>query len=157
MKMTNKKIIAITLSVAIMHFVLTSVIGHYIAVQIGTQMGGVVANGVKESIESPKLTDDEAERIYRDMKSKGGDIVAKWKLPLLLVSLPVEPLLRPILREITKKRINMVVSKEISKEQFYRQGIIIDYTVRLINSAVLGLFLYMAMRMLNRRAKHKRA
>jgi uncharacterized membrane protein len=154
MKMTNKKIIAIALSVAIMHFVLASVIGHYIAVEIGTKMGGVVANGLKEGIEGSKLTDDEAARFYRDMKNKGSDIVAKWRAPLLLLSLPVEPVLRPFLREITKKQINMVVSKKISREQLYTQNIIIDYTVRLINSAVLGLLLYIAMRIWNRRAKY---
>jgi hypothetical protein len=114
MKMTNKKIIAITLSVAIMHFVVTSVIGHYIAVRIGSEMGGVVVGGLKEAIESSKTTDDEAERIWRDMKTKGSDIVEKWRVPLLLLSLPVEPLLRPFLREITKNRVNMVVSKGIA-------------------------------------------
>lgn len=34
-KMTNKKIITAALSVTIIHFLFTSVIGHYIAVQVG--------------------------------------------------------------------------------------------------------------------------
>ena len=37
--MTNKKILTITLSLTIIHFILTSLIGHYINVQIGTQIG----------------------------------------------------------------------------------------------------------------------
>jgi len=49
--MTDKKLFTIALSVTIIHFVLTSVVGHYIAVQVGTQVGHLVAEGLIEGYE----------------------------------------------------------------------------------------------------------
>ena len=148
--MTNKKIFAIALSVTIIHFILTSVIGHYFAVQIGTQMGQVVAEGLIEAYEkSPQgvqKSEEEAQRISQDMKNKSEGIIENWKLPLFLISLPIKPLLNPFLKNIRDTRMKMVVSKEISRGQFYKWGIVIDYTVNFINSLCVGFLVCVILR-----------
>ncbi len=62
--MTNKKIIIITVSLTLIHFVLTSFIGHYISVQIGTEMGKMVSDGLIESTLNSAKSNGEASRIY---------------------------------------------------------------------------------------------
>ncbi len=148
--MTNKKIFAIALSVTIIHFVLTSVIGHYIAVRIGAQAGQIVAGGFIEAYEispqTPPQSDEEGKRLYRDMKNKGEDIIENWKLPLLSISLPIKPLMNSFLKNIRDTRINMLLSKEISKDQFYKWGIVIDYIANFINSFCVGFLVYVILR-----------
>jgi hypothetical protein len=152
MKMINKKIFAIALSVTIIHFVLTSVIGHYIAVKIGAQAGQIVAGGFIEAYEkspqTPPQSDEEAKRICRDMKRKSEEVTENWKLPHLLISLPLRPLLNPFLRNMMHARIKMVISKEISREQFYSRGVMIDYAVNFINSFFVGFLVYVILRIL---------
>ena len=79
------------------HFILTSIISHYISVQIGTQMGQVVLEGFIEACEkSPQSrhkSEEEGKRIVQDMSNKGNHIIEKWKIPLILISLPVKQLL----------------------------------------------------------------
>lgn len=149
MKMTNKKIFAIVLSVTIIHFVLTSVIGHYIAVQIGTQMGQVVASGLTDATEqSPQSSEEKANELYQGMKNRSEGIIENWRMPLLLLSLPAKPLLKPFLKEIRKNQLNRVISKEISKEQFYTRGRMFDYSANFVNSLSLGLLVYLILRIL---------
>ena len=149
--MTNKKIFVIALSVTIIHFVLTSVIGHYIAVQIGTQMGQVVASGLTDATEqSPQNSEKKATELYQGMKNRSEDIIENWRMPLLLLSLPSKPLLNPFLKEIRKNQLNRVISKEISKEQFYTRGRMLDYSTNFVNSLSLGLLVYLILRILKR-------
>src|SRR4030042_3105328 len=99
--MTNKKIITITLSLTIIHFVLTSLIGHYIAIQIGTQMGKIVADGLIEaSDKNPAKAEEEANRIHQNMKSKIDGINDNWKIPNVLISLPAKPLINALVKEM---------------------------------------------------------
>jgi hypothetical protein len=145
--MTNKKIFAIAFSIAIIHFVLTSVIGHYIAVQIGTQMGQIVASGLIDATEqSPQSSEKRATEIYQDMKMKSGDVIKNWRVPLLLISLPARQLIDHFLQDIRKKRDRMVISKEISLDQYKMQGLMIDYALNLINSLCFGFLLYIMLR-----------
>jgi hypothetical protein len=150
MKMTNKKIFAIALSVTIIHLLLTSIIGHYIDAKIGTKVGQIVAGGLMESYEkrlqtSPK-SGKEAKRVYQDVKIKSEDAIQDWKLPVLLISLPLKPLMNPFLKNIMDARIRMVVSKEISREQFYTRGIVIDYAATFVNSFCVGFLVYVILR-----------
>ena len=46
--MTTKKIFSFSLAITIAHFALTLAIGHYLAVQVGPQMGQVVASGISD-------------------------------------------------------------------------------------------------------------
>ncbi len=79
MKIRSKKNIVVSLSVALIHFILTSVIGHYIAVQIGTQTASIVAGGLIEAYEkSPQnfqKSEEEAKIISRDMQNKSEGII----------------------------------------------------------------------------------
>jgi len=134
------------------HFILTSVIGRYIAVQVGSQVGRAVAGGLIEAYEksSPNLqkSEEEAKRISQGMRSNTQGIIENWKLPLFLISLPIKPLMNPFLKNIRYARIKMVLSKEISKDQFYNWGIVIDYIANFINSFFVGLLVYVILRIL---------
>lgn len=142
----GKKIIVVVLSVTIIHFILTSVIGHY----IGTQIGKIVADGLIEaSDKNPDKAEEGANRIYQNMKSKSDGILESWKIPRLLISLPVKPLMTPLLQEMRKNQINKVVVNEITKEQFRTRGIITAYTANFLNSLSFGLLVYIIIRIFN--------
>lgn len=148
--MKNRKIITISLIVTIIHFFLTSLIGHYIAVQVGSQTGKIVAEGLIEAGE--KGTDNaeaEAKRIVQNMRAKADEIKEKWRIPELIISLPSKPLFNPFLKEINRNQINKVVAKEISRDQFGTQGFIIHYTANLLNSLSLGFLVYIMLRIIN--------
>lgn len=148
--MRNKKIITAILTIAVIHFLLTSIIGFYIGVQLGTQMGQIVSGGLTgASDKNPDKSEEEANRIYQNMKSKRDDILARWKLPLLLISLPAKPLMNPLLNEIGKKQLNKVISQEVTKEQFQMRVNIIHYTANFLNSLSFGLLVYIMLRIFN--------
>jgi cell division protein FtsB len=153
-EITNKKILTITLSVIVIHFILTSIIGHYIAVQIGVQTGQIVTSGLEEASKSHDAADEESTKIYQNMKKKVDVIDERWKIPRLLISLPAKPLMNSFLREIKKNQLNMVIAKEITREQFVTRGLIIDYTANFLNSLSLGFIVYIVMRILKSRAEN---
>ena len=149
--MTNKNIIIIAFSLTIIHFVLTSLIGHYIAVQVGAQTGRIVADGLMEtSDKNLNKAKEEATRIYQNMKTKSDDISDSWRIPQLLISLPAKPLITPLLKEMRKQLMNKVIAKEITPEQFRTQGLMIDYTVNFLNSLTLGFLAYVGLRLFYR-------
>jgi hypothetical protein len=148
--MTNKKIITITFSIAIIHFILTSVIAHYIAVQIGPQIGQVVIGGL-EAVTDKSKSKEEATNIFQNMKGKSEEIKSKWEIEELIISLPASPLMNPLLKAIRRNQINKVITKEISRDQFVTQGLIIDYTARLLNSIVLGFLAFIALKIINQK------
>jgi hypothetical protein len=159
MKIRNNKLIVVALSVALIHFILTSVTGHYIAVQIGTQMGSIVAGGLIEAYgkspqQSSQKSEEEAKRIYQNMQTKSDDVTKKWEIPMLLISLPIKQFMKPFLKDIGQESLRMVVSKEISKHPFYARGMMINYAANLVNSFALGLLIYIIIRILNRKSKH---
>ena len=140
------RVFTVALLISILHFIITSAVSHYISIQIGTQMGRVVAGGLIEAYEkgpqNPQKSEEEAKRIHQDMKNESEDIIEKWKIPLILISLPIKPLMGPFPKKIRGTRMHMVLAKEISKEQFYTCGIMIDYTANFVNSVALGLIIY---------------
>ena len=146
--MTNKKIITISLYVAIIHFVLTSVFGHYIAVQIGTEIGQVVAGGLSAASDKTK-SEAEATTIFQNMKSQSNEIKAKWQIPELIISLPAKPLINTALKEMRQNRMHKYIAKEITREQFNTRGLITDYTATFVNSLALGLLVYIVLKILN--------
>jgi hypothetical protein len=149
--MTNKKIIIITVSLTLIHFVLTSFIGHYISVQIGTQEGQVVSGGLIEASDnSPDKAQEEATRIYQNMETKSDYINTNWKIPQLLISLPARPLITPLLKDIRKQQMHKVIAKEITREQFRTHGLMLDYSVNFLNSLSLGLLVYVGLRLFYR-------
>jgi hypothetical protein len=154
--MTNKKIITITLSLTIIHFVLTSLIGHYIAVQIGTQMGKIVAEGLIEaSDKNTDNADEEAKQIHQNMKSKIDGIKDNWKIPNLLISLPAKPLINALLKEMRQNQMNKYIAKEITRAQFRTRGLITDYSANFVNSLCLGLLLYIGLKLSTKYRKRR--
>ncbi len=149
--MTNNKIISISLSLTIIHFILTSVIGHYISVQIGTEMGKIVSAGLIESSGLNTIkTNDETSRIDQNIENKSAEIGKRWRIPQLLISLPARPIINPILKDVRKQQMNRVIAKEMTGEQFRTQGLMIDYTANLFNSLLLGLIIYAGLRLIYR-------
>ncbi|MDA8423503.1 MAG: hypothetical protein M0Z89_09245 [Nitrospiraceae bacterium] len=145
--MENGKIFTVALVITIIHFILTSVIGHYISVQIGTQMGEVVAARLLEASDNnPDKSEEETIRIYQNMKDKSDEILESWKIPSLLISLPVKPLMTPLLREVLQKQVNKVSAQEITKEQFQTRGNIINYLSNFLNSLSLGLMVFILLK-----------
>lgn len=104
-------------------------------------MGKIVADSQLED-NSPGKTEDDAIKIYQNMKNKADDILESWEIPSLLISLPTKPLLTPLLREVLQKQISKVTAQEITKEQFHNRGIIINYISNLLNSFSLGLLVF---------------
>jgi len=150
--MTNKKILIVTLSLTLIHFVLTSFISRYISVQIGTQTGQVVAGGlIDASDNSSDKTQEVAIKIYKNMEAKSNDINTNWQIPQLLISLPARPLVTPLLKDIRKQQINKVIAKKITLEEFRTHGLMIDHAVNLLNSLLLGLLIYVGLRFLYRK------
>ena len=154
--MTNKKIIKIALSVAIVHFIITSLVGHFIAVQIGTQMGQIVAGGLTEgSDKNPAKAEQEATRIYQNMKRKSEDINSQWKIPLFLISLPAKPGINYLLKDLRKERMKKAMAKEITMEQFKTQALITDYTANFLNSLSLGLLFFFGLKLSDKYRKRR--
>lgn len=150
--MTNKKIITISLSLTIIHFILTSLIGHYISVQIGTEMGKIISDGLIESSDVNRdKANEEATRISQNMESKRDKFNKNWKTPQLIISFPVRPLITSILKDIRKQQVNKVIAKEMTREQFRTQGLVIDYAINLLNSLLLGLLIYIGLRFIYRK------
>ncbi len=127
----------------IIHFILTSITGHYISVQIGTEMGKMVSDALIK-------TADEPTRIYQNMENKSEEISKSWRTAQVLISLPARPLITPVLQDIRKQQMNKVIAKEKTFEQFRIQGLIIDFAVNLLNSFSLGLLIYVGLRFLYR-------
>ncbi|MGC1455436.1 MAG: hypothetical protein WA946_09655 [Nitrospirota bacterium] len=149
--MTNKNIIIVTLLLTIIHFVVTSLIGHYISVQVGTQMGIVVADSLIEANEKfPDKAQEEAARINQNIKTKSDDINERWRIPQLVISLPAKPFITPLLKDMRKQQMNKVIANEITREQFRTQGRMIDSIINILNSLLLGLLVYVGLRFLHR-------
>jgi len=152
--MTNKKIIGIALSVTIIHFVITSLVSHYIAVQIGTQIGHVVIGGLSASSDKTK-SEEEATRIYQNMKRKSEDINSQWKIPLFLISLPAKPGINYLLKDLRKERMKKAMAKEITMDQFKTQALITDYTANFLNSLSLGPLFFFGLKLSDKYRKRR--
>ena len=63
------RIFIIALLIALTHFILTSLAAHYIAIQVGTQTGLVVAEGIikasEKGAQNSQKSEEKAKRIYQ--------------------------------------------------------------------------------------------
>jgi hypothetical protein len=147
MKKINIKAHAIFIVATIIHFILTSIVGHYAAIQIGSSTGQVVAKGLIEATENSMSSEKEVNEIYQDMKSRSDEVISRWKIPLFLISLPIKPFINPLLNKIRKAWIyEPVFSKKISKDQLKTRGKIIENVTNGLNSLAFGLLIYLAFR-----------
>jgi hypothetical protein len=158
MKLINKKIITIALAIVILHFVLTSAAGYYIALRVGREMGKMVAEGLDEIWEvrqkgSPQKIQEAAQRIIQDIKVKREALLKKWEIPTIAVSLPVRYFLEPLLNEADREATKKVLSKEITVEQFHKRERLMNLAVNLVNSLTLGLLVYAILIIINLKSK----
>lgn len=141
-------ILIITVLITILHFVLTSIAAHLIAIQIGSRTGQLVAEGLIETTRSPKSSEKEVNEIHQDMTVRINDEISKWKIPLLLISLPIKPAIDPFLKKIRKAWIyDPVLSRKISKDEFEIRGKIINNIANGLNSTTFGSLIYLAFRL----------
>lgn len=150
----------VAVSIALLHFILTSIAGHYIAGQIGSSTGAAVAKVLTESTENQsenqRSSGKEANEIYQDMKTKSEEIVSRWKIPMLLISLPIKPVIQPLLNKIKKAWIyEPVLSKKISKEQFRTRGIIIENIANALNSLTVGFLTYFLCKIISKKKRRR--
>ena len=137
----------------LLHFVLTSMVGHYIAIRIGSSTGQIVAEGLIEATESLKPSEEELKGIHQKMHTKVNEVISRWRIPLLLISLPTEPVIRPLLDKTRKTWMyDPVLSKKIPKDQFKTRAMILRYLVTGLNSLTLGTLIYFSLRLFFRKA-----
>jgi hypothetical protein len=158
MKLTNKKIIKIALAIVILHFVLTSAAGYYIAVQQGRQLGKLIAEKLAEILEarqkeSPQEAHELAQRITQDLKLKREELIKKWEIPTILVSLPARYFLEPLLNEFNLETTKKFLSKEISLKQFRTRERLMSVAANLVNSFAIGLLVYAILIIINLKSK----
>lgn len=118
----------------------------------------MVADGLAEIWEvrqkgSPEKTKEAAQRIIQDIKLKREELLKKWEIPTILVSLPVRYFLEPLLNEVDRETTKKVLSKEITVEQFHRRERLMNVAVNLVNSLALGLLVYAIIIIINLKSK----
>lgn len=155
----KRRICAIfVLAITILHFALTSIAWHYISDQIGPSLGRIVADKLIEANESRGVPGKNADRIYKDMKEEREKIISKWKIPMMLISLPLRPIIQPLINETDKVWLyEPGISKKISKEQLRRRGVIIEYIANGLNSLAFGVLIYFACLFVLKQRKKRQA
>ena len=140
-------VFSVAVVVTILHFISMSIARHYIAIQIGSGTGVVVAKGLIEATEAPNASEDTQRGIYQSMKDRSDDVISRWRIPLQLTSLPMRPVIDPVLNNIRRSWISEpVVAKRISKEQFRQRMMVIEGIGSGLNSLTLGVIVYVAMK-----------
>jgi hypothetical protein len=86
--------------------------------QVGEQMGQIVAQGIADVSENSHETDAKAEEIYQGMKKNSDEIITDWKVPSLLISLPVKPLIKPVKIQAPRLRLCWVIGRFGTQKPF---------------------------------------
>jgi hypothetical protein len=135
--------ILVILSVSILHFIITMVVGSYISTQVGSSAGQVVAKGIIEAGKEPSSKKN-TDQIYQYMIDKSNDELSKWKTPLFLISLPIKPILNPLGKKIKSALIDEPVRlQRISLDQVKERARIIDNIGNGVNSISFGILAYL--------------
>jgi len=142
---TNTTIFFIVLLCTILHFIITTLVGNYMSTQIGSLSGRVVAKGLIEASGEISSSGKNVNEIYRDMVAKNNDELSKWKIQSLLISLPIKPVLNPLIQKIRIAWIDeQVRSNKISFDQVKNRGRIIENIANCVNSISFGILIYFA-------------
>jgi hypothetical protein len=151
---TNRKIVTIALSIATAHFFLTSIVGYYVGAHVGSQVGQVIAKGMIDIMEhGGEDAESVAPQIGRNMDSASEAILAPWKPVFVILDFPAKPIIRPISSHVWRSRLEALRAKEISREQFRIEGMLVALAASFLNSLALGLLVFVALVPL----RHKRA
>ena len=144
MRLKANTIFLIVLSATILHFIITTIAGNYIARQVGSLAGDVISKGLLEASEGTGSSGKDASEIYSDMVSKNEAELSKWKTRSFLMSLPIKPLLNPLIKKIRIAWIDeQVRSQKISFAQVKTRGRIIDNVANGLNSISFGIIIYL--------------
>lgn len=143
----NKNVLAVVGSVIVLHFLVTSLVGHYVAVEMGSEIGGVVAEGLARTTEASNAETREAPRnAYQMMRTESDDVVSRSQLTVLLLSLPVKHVIQPLVSQLRRSWIyDQVVDGKISKGQARRRMFMVDAVITAVNSLSLGVLVYLAL------------
>ena len=137
------RVLIVIVFITVTHFILSSIIGHYVTAKMGLQMGYVVADGLVEALENPGNSDEAANIIDQRMLKNAEEIFAEWKPFIFILSLPSGPLTDSFWKQVYEDWIYApILSKEISRDQFKIRGTIIHYIGIGINSMSFGLLVY---------------
>src|SRR6266567_7572990 len=145
--MTHRRIVLIAVLVTVAHFVLSSLLGYYAAYEVGGRAGENIARLITETYESKDAQTEAAiaER-YRDVRKSIDETAARWRPAFVLFSLPIMFALEPMFKPLTRGWYDQALSNELSVPQWRLRMWAIVAIEYVLNSAFLGLLVYLALR-----------
>jgi hypothetical protein len=149
--MAVRRNIRVSLLVAVTHLVLTSLVGYYAAYRVGGAAGESFARLFIEGYEArgamPEQTIDER---YRAIQATAEANAALWQPVSVLVSLPIGFALEPMFKPIARGWIDQALAHELSMSQWKIRMHALVLLKYVLNSACLGLLVYLGMRIARR-------
>ena len=150
--MPNRHIIRVVLFIAVVHFVLTSIIGYYAAYRVGggagESIGRLLIDGYESRGTMPESTIDQR---YRDILNTTEATAAQWQLAFVLISLPVGFALEPLFKPISRGWFDQALANQLSLSQLRTRIYALGLFENLLNSISLGFLVYLGLRIAKRR------
>lgn len=144
--MAIRRNIRISLLVAVVHLVLTSLIGYYAAYRVGGAAGESIGHLLVDGYESSgAMSEQTFDERYRVIKSDAEASAALWQPVFLLVSLPIGFALEPMFKPITRGWIDQALAHEFSLSQWKIRMYALILLEYLLNSACLGFLVYLGL------------
>jgi hypothetical protein len=151
--MKIRRSIRVSLLVAVVHFVLTSVIGYYAAYRIGGAAGESIAHLLTDGYESHgAMSEQTIEEHYRAIKSTAEATAASWEPVLALVHLPIGFALEPMFEPVSRGWNDQALANELSYSQWKMRVYALILFKYLLNSVCLGFLVYLGLRIAKRSA-----
>jgi len=143
--------IAIALLITVAHFALSSLLGHYVAYQVGGSAGENIARFITETYDSKGAASEaELTERYRDMKKAIDATADRWQVTFVLLSLPIKFALEPMFRSVTRSWYDQAFADGLSLPRLRFRIRTIIVVEDLLNSIALGLLAYLGLRMAQR-------
>ena len=147
----HRRIILIAVLVAAIHLMLTSVLGYYLAHEVGGSAGRNIARTLIDAHESnTSASEVEAVERYGEMKKTIDATVDRWRLVSFLASLPVGFAIDAMAKPVTRYWFAQALAHELSLPQWRVRMYALVAAEFLLNSGVLGLLVYLALRVVTR-------
>ena len=136
------RILLVVFVIIFIHFAISYFVGNYVAKEMGTQMGNIVAESLFNYYHSPD------EKAFKDMKKDANSIVNHWKPIYSVMNFPTAPLINPLKEWVFQKYlIAPFLAGDISREQFKIRGAINDNFSPGINSIAFGLLIFLLIKL----------
>ena len=141
-KVRIPRIFLVVLVIIVIHFTLSYFAGHYVAKEIGTEMGTIVAEGSSEYYHSSD------EEVFKEMKQNANKVVNNWTPIYSVMNFPTTPLINPLKEWAYRKFLFApALAGNISREEFKARGAINDNFWAGINSMAFGLLIYVLIKL----------